>query len=189
MSATPNPCEHSEAICVHAAQALEPGEAATLESHLPLCAPCRQELESLQSVVAQFVAWPSDLLRSSPYLQDRLAARIDPNQAKLPHRPSDASKPVWEQVAPGIECQLLASDQVNDRVSMLVRLAPAARYPSHTHADIEELFLLDGELRIDERKLVPGDYNFGAPGATDTHVESETGCTCLLITSTRDILG
>jgi anti-sigma factor ChrR (cupin superfamily) len=71
---------------------------------------------------------------------------------------------------------------------MLVRLAPKATYPAHTHAGIEELHLLDGELWIDERKLCPGDYNYGAPGAGDDHVWSETGCTCLLVTSTKDIL-
>ena len=43
---------------------------------------------------------------------------------------------------------------------------------------MEELHLLDGELWIDERKLVPGDYNYGAPGAGDERVWSETGCTC-----------
>jgi anti-sigma factor ChrR (cupin superfamily) len=71
---------------------------------------------------------------------------------------------------------------------MLVRLAPGARYPAHTHADVEELHLLDGELWIDERKLYPGDYNYGAPGAGDARVWSETGCTCLLVTSTKDVL-
>ena len=98
------------------------------------------------------------------------------------------SEPEWEQVAPGIECKLLATDAEKQRVSMLVRLAPGANYPSHTHAGIEELHLLDGELWIDDRKLFPGDYNYGAPGAVDERVLSETGCTCLLITSTKDVL-
>jgi anti-sigma factor ChrR (cupin superfamily) len=71
---------------------------------------------------------------------------------------------------------------------MLVRLEPDASYPAHTHAGVEELHLLDGELWIDERKLFPGDYNYGAPGAGDEHVWSETGCTCLLVTSTKDTL-
>jgi anti-sigma factor ChrR (cupin superfamily) len=71
---------------------------------------------------------------------------------------------------------------------MLVRLAPGARYPAHTHAGVEELHLLDGELWIDKRKLFPGDYSYGAPGAADERVWSETGCTCLLITSTKDVL-
>lgn len=71
---------------------------------------------------------------------------------------------------------------------MLVRLAAGASYPPHTHAGVEELYLLDGELWIDERKLFAGDYNYGAPGERDMHVRSETGCTCLLITSTQDVL-
>jgi hypothetical protein len=58
--------------------------------------------------------------------------------------------------APGIECKLLATDAERHRVSMLVRLAPGARYPAHTHAGVEELHLLDGQLWIDERKLFPG---------------------------------
>ena len=70
----------------------------------------------------------------------------------------------------------------------LVRLAPGASYPAHTHAGVEELHLLDGELWIDERKLVPGDYNYGAPGTDDHRVWSETGCTCVLVTSTEDLL-
>jgi anti-sigma factor ChrR (cupin superfamily) len=71
---------------------------------------------------------------------------------------------------------------------MLVRLAPGADYPPHTHAGVEELHLLDGELWIDDRKPYPGDYNRADPGSDDKRVWSETGCTCVLITSTRDVL-
>ncbi|HSV01729.1 MAG TPA: cupin domain-containing protein, partial [Phenylobacterium sp.] len=87
-----------------------------------------------------------------------------------------------------IECKLLADDAERRRVSMLVRLAPGASYPPHTHAGVEELHLLEGELWIDQRKLFPGDYNYGPPGASDERVWSETGCTCVLITSTQDLL-
>jgi anti-sigma factor ChrR (cupin superfamily) len=71
---------------------------------------------------------------------------------------------------------------------MLVRLTPGTAYPPHVHAGVEELHLLHGELWIDSRKLYPGDYNRGEPGAADNRVWSETGCTCVLITSTRDTL-
>ena len=56
------------------------------------------------------------------------------------------------------------------------------------HAGVEELHLLAGELWIDERKLRPGDYNSSAPAAQDKLVFSETGCTCVLVTSTRDLM-
>ncbi len=72
---------------------------------------------------------------------------------------------------------------------MLVRLAPGVVYPPHTHAGVEELHLLDGELWIDERKLFAGDFNRAESGTSDQLVWSETGCTCVLVTSLRDTLG
>jgi quercetin dioxygenase-like cupin family protein len=192
MSPSPhlNRCEHSEVTCAYAAQALAPSEVAAAEAHIAACADCQRELESLCPVVDRFVCWPTDVLRPLPALQERLALRIAKETAKPPVLPPARrwSEPEWEQVAPGIECKLLASDTEKHRVSMLVRLAPGARYPAHTHAGVEELHLLDGELWVDGRKVVPGDYNYGAPGAGDDRVWSETGCTCVLVTSTKDLL-
>jgi anti-sigma factor ChrR (cupin superfamily) len=99
------------------------------------------------------------------------------------------TEPQWAAVAPGISCKVLATDQKTDRVSMLVRLAPGTDYPPHTHAGFEELHLLHGELIINDRKLYPGDYSRAEAGTADTRVWSETGCTCVLVTSARDILG
>jgi anti-sigma factor ChrR (cupin superfamily) len=147
-------------------------------------------LDRLRTVVDKFVCWPTDILRPAASLQERLALRIAEETGKqlvLPP-PRQWSEPDWKQVAPGIQCKLLATDTERHRVSMLVRLAPGATYPAHTHAGAEELHLLDGELWIDGRKLFPGDYNYGAPGAADERVWSETGCTCVLVTSTEDVL-
>jgi anti-sigma factor ChrR (cupin superfamily) len=82
----------------------------------------------------------------------------------------------------------MATDEKRHRVSMLVRLLPGVEYPPHTHAGLEELFLLDGELWIDNLKLYPGDYNRAEAPSRDKRVWSETGCTCVLITSTQDML-
>jgi RNA polymerase sigma factor (sigma-70 family) len=98
------------------------------------------------------------------------------------------AEPDWREVAPGISCKILATDEQRDRVSMLVRLQPNVEYPPHTHAGVEELHLLSGELWIDEHKLEPGDYNRAEPGTSDARVWSETGCTCVLITSPKDVL-
>jgi len=185
-----NPCDHAELPCAYALQILYRSEVAAAEAHIAACAECQRELESLRPVVAQFVSWPTDVLRPTTSLHGRLARRIAEETGKQPVLPPtrEWSEPEWEQVAPGIECKLLATDTERHRVSMLVRLAPGASYPAHTHAGVEELHLLDGELWIDERKLFPGDYNYGAPGTSDQRVWSETGCTCLLVTSTTDVL-
>jgi anti-sigma factor ChrR (cupin superfamily) len=191
MTDLPGPqCEQSEVTCAFAAQALTPREAAAAASHIASCAECQRELESLRPVVDQFAGWPADVLRPRASLQTRLALRIAQETGKAAVMPPVklSTEPEWEAVAPGIECKLLATDSERRRVSMLVRLAPGASYPAHTHAGTEELHLLDGELWIDARRLMPGDYNYGAPGASDERVWSETGCTCVLITSTEDTL-
>jgi anti-sigma factor ChrR (cupin superfamily) len=192
MNSTPdlNRCEQNELTCAYSLQALPPSEVPAIQAHITLCADCHRELESLRSVVNRFVSWPADVLRPTTALHERLARRISEETGKQPVLPPVRrwSEPEWEQVAPGIECKLLATDTERHRVSMLVRIAPGASYPAHTHAGVEELYLLDGELWIDGRKLVPGDYNYGAPGAGDERVWSETGCTCVLITSTKDTL-
>jgi quercetin dioxygenase-like cupin family protein len=183
-------CGQSEVTSAYAAQALPASDVAAAEAHIAGCPHCQRELEALRPVVDRFVSWPTDVLRPPTPLQARLAQRIaaETGRAQVPPPAPQWREPDWEQVAPGIECKLLATDGERHRVSMLVRLAPGARYPAHTHAGVEELHLLDGELWIDERKLLPGDYNYGPPGASDERVWSETGCTCVLITSTRDIL-
>jgi hypothetical protein len=181
-------CEGAELTCAYVLQVLPASELAAAEAHIASCPDCRREVESLRPVVDRFVAWPTDVLRPKTLLQTRLARRIAEETGKEAVPAPRWSEPEWEQVAPGIECKLLATDTERHRVSMLVRLAPDASYPAHTHAGLEELHLLAGELCIDERKLFPGDYNCGAPGAGDERVWSATGCTCLLVTSTKDVL-
>ncbi len=132
---------------------------------------------------------PEGVLTPSASLQKRLARRLAAETGREVAPPAAQwSEPEWEEVAAGILCKLLANDEQRHRVSMLVRLLPNVEYPAHRHAGLEELHLLDGELWIDERKLQPGDYNRAEAFTGDKRVWSETGCTCVLITSTRDVL-
>lgn len=190
MSSHTNTCQQAELVCTYAVRALSPTESQALEAHLSSCWQCRRELALLRPVVDSFVSWPTDVLRPSASLQGRLAQRIAEETGGDPVLPVERqwSEQEWEEVAPGISCKLLATDTEKHVVSMLVRLAPGGEYPPHTHAGVEELHLLDGELWIDDRKLHPGDYNRGEPGTGDKRVWSETGCTCVLITSTKDVL-
>jgi hypothetical protein len=181
--------DHLDRVCLHALRALPAAEVAAVEEQLAACADCRQELERLSPIVDAFVAWPADVLRPAASLRTRLAERIagETGQAPLPPA-SPQPAPDWANVAPGIACKVLAADPASGGVSLLVRLAPGTAYPPHRHAGLEELHLLDGELWIGDRKLEPGDYNRGEAGAEDHRVWSETGCTCVLITSSRDII-
>jgi anti-sigma factor ChrR (cupin superfamily) len=186
-----NACNRSTEVAAYAMQALPPDEAAAIEAHIASCPQCQHELETLRPVADSFVLWPRDILRPPASLRERLARRIAAETGESPTVPPlrQWNEPAWEEVAPGIFCKLMATDTKTHRVSMLVRLMPGIEYPPHTHAGLEELFLLDGELWIDDRKLYPGDYNRAEAPSGDKRVWTETGCTCVLITSTQDILG
>ena len=184
-------CDRAELVAEYALRALPASERSAFEAHVDGCAECRQQLLAVRPVIDAFVDWPTDILRPSAGLWGRLAERIAAESEDEASRESEerwAGEPEWKVVAPGISCKLLSSDVAKERVSMLVRLDPGTAYPPHIHAGVEELHLLDGELWIDDRKLYPGDYNRGEPGTADSRVWSETGCTCVLVTSFRDIL-
>jgi anti-sigma factor ChrR (cupin superfamily) len=181
--------DYVELVSLYAVDALPEADIPVVEAHLAGCAECRSELEALRSVVDAFVTWPTDVLRPAPSLWERLAGRIEEETGHRPApRPRQSAEPEWEEAARGIWCKVLSTDTDNNRVSMLVRLAPGTAYPPHQHSGVEELYLLDGELWIDDKKLYPGDYNRAEAGSADQRVWSKTGCTCVLLTSVDDVI-
>lgn len=182
--------EHLDSLFLYALHALSSAEVLLVQSQISRCADCQQEMEALRPIIGALVSWPTDVLRPSANLWGRLAQRIAAETGAkpdlLPSPPS--SKPEWEEAAPGISVKLLATDMGKDRVSMLVRLDPGTDYPPHRHAGVEELHLLHGELMIGEQKFLPGDYYRAETDSVDYRVWSETGCTCVLLTSTKDTI-
>jgi RNA polymerase sigma-70 factor (ECF subfamily) len=183
--------EHSDRVLLYALQALPWNEVPAVEEQLSACPDCLRDLATLRPVIATLSAWPTDVLRPSALvwgrLEARIAAEVGGQSAASP--PLSWTEPDWAEVAPGISVKLLATDTERERVSMLVRLGPGVDYPPHRHAGLEELHLLDGELMIDEKQLHPGDYNRAEAESVDNRVWSETGCTCVLVTSPGDLLG
>jgi anti-sigma factor ChrR (cupin superfamily) len=190
-------CERRDLVASYALAALERSETELMKAHLPTCAECQQEYQALSTVTDTLSAFRYQTLPPVASSWNRLAERISTQPQKQtvaisPTTPApfnDWAEPRWKEVAPGISCKLFSTDRDTDRVSMLVRLAPNTAYPPHRHAGVEELYLLEGELWIENRKLEPGDYNRAEAGSSDQRVWSETGCMCLLITSPSDQLG
>jgi quercetin dioxygenase-like cupin family protein len=183
-------CVEADLVELFAIDALPLEQKAGFAAHLGGCAVCQRELRSLEPVVKSLASWPGSEISPEKSLWQRLESSI--GQADLVATPFAALPELdaaeWEQPAPGIFCRVLSTDRELNRVSLLVRLDPGVAYPPHTHAGLEELHLLDGELWIEDRKLSPGDYNRAEPGSSDHRVWSETGCTCVLITSPGDVL-
>ena len=182
--------DHLELVFLFALQALSPSEMASVEAQILSCTDCRHEIETLRPIVKAFIGWPADVLRPAESLWGRLAKRIASEGATGPFVPPLVAleKPEWEEAAAGIHVKILARNAEIDIVSMLVRLDPGTDYPAHQHAGTEELHLLHGVLKVDDRTLYPGDFIHSEAGSVDHRVWSETGCTCFLMTSTKDAL-
>ena len=192
MSSAPRPHgeAHSDLVLQHALRVIPSSDVPVAEAQLAACPDCRQEMEMLRPILDSFVSWPTDVLRPSTSLWERLAQRIATETGGQPLATGSSrwAEPDWKDVAPGISCKLLATDTEQSRVSMLVRLAPGADYPPHRHAGVEELHMLHGELIVDDERFHPGDYRRAEAGKVDLRVWTETGCTCVLITSLQDAL-
>lgn len=90
----------------------------------------------------------------------------------------------------GLFVKPLYVDATRNYSTTLLRMEPGTRYPSHRHAETEELFVLAGDLIVEGKKMLPGDYCRGEPDSVHGEVWTETGGTYLVLASQQnEILG
>lgn len=75
--------------------------------------------------------------------------------------------------------------KVAGEYSILLQMEPNGQFPMHEHIGGEEIFVIDGDVKIGEHQLGRGDYFYSPPGFTQV-ASSETGC-MLLISSARGL--
>jgi anti-sigma factor ChrR (cupin superfamily) len=61
-------------------------------------------------------------------------------------------------------------------------------YPPHRHADVEECYVLQGDLRVAGRVLRAGDYQRADRDSVHGVQSTENGCLLLIVSSTDDEL-
>lgn len=182
---------------------LDPVQAAAFAAHLAEgCRACEQEVAAFTAVVGQ-LGYTVSVERPPPTLRSRLLARIraespgGPEVGEPPGAETFPAQPHWSIVrstegaweAGAIEGMVVKSlyrDAAAQRYTALVRMAGGVRYPSHRHADTEELYLLAGDLTVEGQVLRAGDFCAAIAGTVHGEVSSEGGCTFLLSASERD---
>jgi len=70
--------------------------------------------------------------------------------------------------------------------SSLVRMAPGSRIRPRRHADVEESYLLDGDLVVDGIEMKLGDYCRAEARTRHTDVFTRNGCVFISVCSTKD---
>jgi anti-sigma factor ChrR (cupin superfamily) len=92
----------------------------------------------------------------------------------------------WERYkVPGVTIARLHIDLVKREAVGLFRAEPGVRYPLHHHADVEEIFMLQGDLIMGNKVYGSGDYIRSVPSSTHAP-ETHGGCMFFFRTSLHD---
>jgi quercetin dioxygenase-like cupin family protein len=90
---------------------------------------------------------------------------------------------------PGLRMKILAIDRVRDRVTMLLRGEPGARYPAHRHSAPEECYVISGSLNVEGRVLRAGDFHHAEGDSDHGELWTDEGVEVLLVAAASDYLG
>ncbi len=181
-------------VALYALGLLDEAAHADFERHLERgCAPCQAELGILNTVTDEMA------VAAAVPAPDRLRGRIAAKTARAPRVPGHvmhegglliarSAEVAWQPFSPGIDYKLLSTDTLRENQTMLVRMEAGARYAAHRHADIEELFLLSGDLHVAGEIMHGGDYCRAEAGTEHGETHSDSGCLFLLIASQHNQL-
>jgi quercetin dioxygenase-like cupin family protein len=178
-----------ELASLYALGALDAGEKIAFEEHLHQgCNTCAEDLLSFTDVAS--LIGESVPAKPSPQLRDRLLSRVNRSprvpgilfeQSGLLIARSDEL--AWQTMAPGIFSKPLYEDDARRYNTALVRMEAGARYPTHHHAAIEELFMLSGDLHVENQVMRAGDYCRADPGSIHGETFTDAGCLFLMMAS------
>jgi quercetin dioxygenase-like cupin family protein len=185
-----------EMAALHSLDLLEDSDRSDFEQHLAGCEICRAELSGSSEVAASIglTISPQD---PPPELRDRLFDRIrsgpqiwkswTPRIASHMHVVREGEGE-WERVVDGVYAKRLFVDAEHDRVTMLVRMDPGAKYIPHRHGGPEQCFVLEGDIRDGDDVFHAGDFQCLMTGSRHGAQSSESGCLVLIVSSLNDEL-
>jgi anti-sigma factor ChrR (cupin superfamily) len=81
----------------------------------------------------------------------------------------------------GVRMRTLLADRTANRRTILLDMAPGSELPDHSHAGIEEVYMVRGDLHIAGQVLREGDYIRVERGAEHGVPRTEGGCVCIVI--------
>lgn len=123
---------------------------------------------------------------------DRVAQSNDPHA--LPPAPAGfsfryAADADWKpHPVPGIRMKVLSLNQRSGYATLLLDVAPGVRFPSHTHTQAEECYVIAGSLYTCDRHLGPGDFVHADAGTDHGELYTLEGCQVLLVVEPEDYM-
>jgi anti-sigma factor ChrR (cupin superfamily) len=190
-----------ELASLYALDALAQEEKAAYEAHLGAgCAVCLAEVASFHKVTGA-LGLSVDPVSPRTELRERLMETVArTSQAPARHAPGVLYDKDGVMIArpgemtwiagelPGVFLKVLFNDTGRGYTTAMVRMTPGTHYPSHKHAGVEELYLLEGDLSVDDMAMQAGDYCRGEAGSIHKEIVTENGCLFVVTSSHQDQL-
>jgi anti-sigma factor ChrR (cupin superfamily) len=155
---------------LYALDLLDLEERLWVEAQVIDCPDLAEELASYQAAVG-VIPYGAPTVPMAADLKDRLFDKLGLEPVETVADPPPTELLVPEMFAlrsqnlewkphriEGVECALLFLDPVNRMRSLLVKVAAGVVYPLHQHRGIEEIYMLEGNLTINDRTYLAGDY-------------------------------
>jgi quercetin dioxygenase-like cupin family protein len=159
-----------------------------VEAQVVDCPDLAEELAQYRAAV-DLVPYSAPLVPMAADLKDRLFARLglepvtEPGSTCSPELAAEREMYAvrsqdldWKphRIA-GVQCALLSVDDKQRMRSMVVKVAAGVTYPLHRHGGIEEIYMLEGDLIIENETYFAGDYIRSYSGSIHAP-SSATGC-------------
>lgn len=176
----------SELAPLYALDLLDEEERRWVEEQIADCPDLSAELAEFQQAI-DTIPYAAPPVSMATNLKDRLFDRIgeeipppSPIQSKtIPTLPDLIVRSCdlnWQPGrAPGVTIAIIHIDPIEREIVGVLKAEPGVRYPLHRHAAIEEIYMLEGDLRIGEEVYGAGDYIRSNPGTIHAP-DTRDGC-------------
>jgi anti-sigma factor ChrR (cupin superfamily) len=179
--------EIQSAAALYAFGALTQHEAGAFEAQLAEDEFGVAELAAFEDVVASLglsapECAPSRLLRGR--LMDRIASQAERKrgaslQSSFINLRVDQGE--WDEIAPGVHVKILFTDGQRGATTTLLRLQPGAKIERHLHSSPEQCYILEGDFRVNNQILGPGDFHVALPGSVHELITTNGGALSLIV--------
>ncbi len=171
-------------VMADAIGALDDNERQTLQEQIAAL-PVEQQAQVAKLYdVAILVAAAAEPHDPPPGARTRLLAAV-----KAPGNYTVTAKQAWgESGVAGISAKILAVDRPRGLVTMLLKGAHGAVFPSHRHTTPEECYVIRGSISIGELVLRAGDFHHADPDSEHDEIHVLDDAEVLLVAGIDDYL-
>lgn len=186
--------EFFEMAPLYVLDALVESEKQDFEAQLTIDTELRAEVEGLRNIAGE-IGFAAEPIAPPPQMRERVLQAAQRKNPGILHFDPDlvifrSGDIDWRPhpTAEGLQTKALFYDRERGYLTTLLKMKAGAIYPAHVHEDVEEIYVIEGEVEIQGFPMGPGDYCRAKPGSRHQIGYSKTDALLLVMSSARDRL-